>query len=101
MDLSKNYVYMSSVVFTYIGENVILFQLMAAGENGASGAHVQRVVNKENNQEHVNVIHQLHSTVERNVMARQRKIKYATRTSPAQVSYEFRQTGHYRVPLSF
>ena len=61
---------------------------MATGENGASGAHVQKVVNKENNQEHVNVIRQLQSTVERNARAKQRKVKFATRRSPAQVSYE-------------
>ena len=59
---------------------------METGENGASGALVLRAANKENNQEHVNVIHQLHSTVERNAMARQRKIRFVTRTYPAQVS---------------
>ena len=50
-----------------------------------SGALVLKHANKENNQEHVNVIHQLHSTVERNAMARQRKIKYATKMYPVQV----------------
>ena len=64
---------------------------MAAGENGVSGALVQRVANKESNQEHVNVIHQLLSMEERNVMARQRKHKSVTRMSPVQVSNEFRQ----------
>jgi len=59
---------------------------MVAGDNGVSGALVQRVANKENNQEHVNVIHQLHNTVEINVMERQRKHKFVTRMSPAQVS---------------
>ena len=75
----------TSIVFTY-SRNVIFFQLMAAGRNGASGVHVQRVVNKESNQEHVNVIRQLLSTVERNVMAKQRKVKCVTRRCPAQVS---------------
>ena len=59
---------------------------MVTGENGASGAHVQRVVNKVNNQEHVNVIHQLLITVERNVMESHRKHKFVTRMYPAQVS---------------
>ena len=34
-----------------------------------NGAHAQRHANKENNQEHVNVIHQLPNMVERNVTA--------------------------------
>ena len=34
-----------------------------------NGAHAQRHANKENNQEHVNVIHQLHDMEGRNVMA--------------------------------
>ena len=59
---------------------------MVAGDNGVSGALVQRVANKENNQEHVNVIHQLHNTVEISVMEKQRKHKFVTRMSPAQVS---------------
>ena len=59
---------------------------METGENGVNGALVLKHANKENNQEHVNVIHQLHSTVERNVMARQRKHKFVTRMYPAQVS---------------
>ena len=58
---------------------------METGENGVNGALVLKHANKENNQEHVNVIHQLHNTVERNVMARQRKIKCATKMYPVQV----------------
>ena len=32
---------------------------METGESGVNGAHAQRHANKENNQEHANVIHQL------------------------------------------
>ena len=59
---------------------------METGETGVNGAHAVRHANRESSQEHVNVIHLLHSTVERNVTARQRKHKLATRTSLAQVS---------------
>ena len=59
---------------------------METGDSGVSGALVQRVANKENNQEHVYVIHQLHSMEGRNVMARQRKHKSVTRMSPVQVN---------------
>jgi len=59
---------------------------MVTGDSGVSGARVQRVANKESNQEHVNVIHQLLNTVERNAMARQRKHKSVIRMSPVQVS---------------
>ena len=58
---------------------------MVTGDNGVSGALVQRVANKENNQEHVIVIHQLHGTVERNVMERHSKVKCATTKSLALV----------------
>lgn len=81
----------SIIVFTY-SISVLFFQLMATGEYGASGAHVRRLVNRENNQEPVNVIHQLHSMEERNVMARHRRVKFVTTTYPVQVSYECRQT---------
>jgi len=50
------------------------------------GVHVQRVVNKASNQEHVNVIHQLQSTAERYVMERHSKVKCAIRGCHAQVS---------------
>ena len=59
---------------------------METGASGANGALVQRVANKESNQEHVNVIHQLLSMEERNVMARQWKHKSVIRMSPVQVS---------------
>ena len=59
---------------------------MVAGDSGVSGALVQRVAKKESNQEHVNVIHQLHSMEGRNVMARQRKHKTVTRMFPVQVA---------------
>ena len=62
------------------------FQLTEIGESGVNGAHVQRRVKEENNQEHVNVIHQLHNMEERNVMERHKKVKFVTKTYPAQVS---------------
>ena len=60
---------------------------METGANGANGVLVQRHASKENNQEHVNVIHQLQSTVERVVMENQRKPRYATKKFPVQVSW--------------
>ena len=68
---------------------------MATGENGASGPHVRRRVNRENNQEHVNVIPHLPNMEERNVMARHRKVKFVTTTYLAQVSFKCRQTGGF------
>jgi len=59
---------------------------MGTGASGANGALVRRHASRESNQEHVNVIHQLHSMEGRNVMARQRKHKSATRMFPVQVS---------------
>ena len=61
---------------------------METGENGAGGALVLRHVNKENNPEHVNVIHQLLSTAGRNAMDHQVKNKFVTRTFPVQVSLD-------------
>ena len=74
---------------------------MATGGSGVSGALVQRVANKENNQEHVNVIHQLQNMEERNVMATPRKVKFVIRTYPARVSYKCGQTGHFPRYLVF
>ena len=74
----------SIIVFTY-SISVLFFQLMATGEYGASGAHVRRLVNRENNQEHVNVIHQLHNMEERNVTERGRKLRFATKWFRVQV----------------
>ena len=59
---------------------------MATGESGASGARVPRRANRENNQEHVNVIHRVLSMAERIVMESQRELKYATKRFLAQVS---------------
>ena len=59
---------------------------MEIGERGVNGANAQRHANKENNQEHVNVIHQLHSTVEISVMDRQKKHKFVTIMCLDQVS---------------
>ena len=58
---------------------------MVTGDNGVSGALVQRVANKENNQEHVNAIHHLQNMEERNVMERHSKVKCATTKSLALV----------------
>ena len=58
---------------------------MVTGENGVSGALVQRRANKENNQEHVNVIHQLPNMEERNVMASQKIQEFVTRKYYVQV----------------
>ena len=68
---------------------------MANGENGASGAHVRRRVNRENNQEHVNVIPHLPNKEERNVMARHRKVKFVTTAYLAQVSFKCRHAGGF------
>lgn len=90
----------SITVFTY-SISVLFFQLMATGEYGASGAHVRRLVNRENNQEPVNVIHQPRSMEERNVMARHRRVKFVTTTYPAQVSLmNAVKSGHFRDTLS-
>ena len=77
----------SSVQFIY-NRYIVFVQLMATGESGVSGVHVLSRANKESNQEHVNVIHLLLSTVERIVMESQRKLKYATKKFLAQVSWD-------------
>ncbi len=59
---------------------------MATGASGASGTLVARHANRENNHEHVNVIHLLLNTAGRNAMDRQMKLRYVTKTSLAQVS---------------
>ena len=74
----------TSTVSTY-SKNVIFFQLMGTGENGTSGAHVRRRVSRENNQGHVNVIHQLQNMEERNVTERGRKLRFATKWFHVQV----------------
>ena len=59
---------------------------METGVCGADGALALKHANKENNQEHVNVIHQFPYMEETNVMARQRKHKSVTTMYPVQVS---------------
>jgi len=59
---------------------------METGARGVRGALVQRVANKESNQEPVNVIRQLQNTVEISAMERQRKHKFVTRKFPVPVS---------------
>ena len=58
---------------------------METGERGVNGAHAQRHANKGSNQEHVNVIHQLHSMEEINVKASPRIQEFATRKYHVQV----------------
>ena len=58
---------------------------METGPYGASGVLVLRHANKDNNQEHVNVFHQLPDMEERNVTASQKKHKFVTRMCPVQV----------------
>lgn len=58
---------------------------METGVSGADGARALKHANRGNNQENVNVIHQLHSTVERNVTERHKKVKCATTKSLVQV----------------
>ena len=72
-------------------KTIIPFQLMETGENGVSGAVALSRANRENNQEHENVIRQLLSTAEGIVMESQRKLKYATIRFLAQVSWDLYQ----------
>ena len=60
---------------------------METGVLGADGALALKHANKENNQEHVNVIIQLPYMEEKNVMARQMKHKFVTTMYPVQVSW--------------
>ena len=85
MKFGKKQVHISTSTVSTYSKNVIFFQLMATGENGASGAHVRRRASKENNQEHVNVIHQLKNMEERNVTERGRKLRFATKWFHVQV----------------
>jgi len=59
--------------------------LTESGESGASGALALKPANKESNQEHVNVIHQLLNMEGRNVMERGRKLRFATKWFHVQV----------------
>ena len=59
---------------------------METGVCGADGARALKHANKENNQEHANVIHQLPYMEEKIVMARQMKHKFVTTMYPVQVS---------------
>ena len=58
---------------------------METGASGADGAHAVKHANRENNQEHVNVIHQLQNMEERNVTERGRKLRFATKWFHVQV----------------
>ena len=59
---------------------------MEIGESGANGVHAQRHANRGSNQEHVNVIHQLHSTVEKLVWENERRLESAMTMFLVQVS---------------
>ena len=50
-----------------------------------NGAHAQRHVGKETNQDHANVIHQLHDMVEKNVKASPRMQEFVARKYHVQV----------------
>ena len=58
---------------------------MEITDRGANGAHAVKHVKKDGNQEHVNVIHLLLSTVEWIAQEIQIKAKFATETFRAQV----------------
>ena len=62
---------------------------MGTGESGANGAHVQKHANKENNHEHVTVIHQLHNMLEKSVQANDMKFVYAMTMFHVQVNCSF------------
>ena len=58
---------------------------METGVRGANGALALKHASKENNQEHVNVIHQLPHMEGRNVTERERKLRFATKWFRVQV----------------
>lgn len=58
---------------------------METGDSGVNGAHAQNHVGKAGNQEHANVIHQLHNMVGRNVKASPRIQEFVTRKCHVQV----------------
>ena len=58
-------------------------------DHGASGAHAVKHAKKDSNQEHVNAIHLLLSTVEWIAQEIQMKTKFATDTFRAQVFARF------------
>lgn len=60
---------------------------MVIGENGVRGTHAARHVNKESNHELVNATHLLLNTAESYVKGNQAKLKFATRTYLAQVTF--------------
>ena len=59
---------------------------METGESGVNGAHAQRHANKGSNQERVNVTHQLHNMVERNVKVNLWIQEFVTRKYHVQVT---------------
>ena len=59
---------------------------MEIGENGVNGARAQRHANMENNQEHVNVIHQLPNMEGKPVWENERRLEYAMTMFLVQVS---------------
>ena len=59
---------------------------METGESGANGALALKHANKGSNLEHVNVIHQLHSTVEKLVWENERRLESAMTMFLVQVS---------------
>ena len=59
---------------------------MEVGDNGVNGARAQRHANKENNQEHVNVIHQLPNMEGKLVWEKERRLESAMTMFLVQVS---------------
>ena len=59
---------------------------MEIGENGVNGARAQRHANMENNQEHVNVIHQLPNMEGKPVWENERRLECAMTMFLVQVS---------------
>ena len=59
---------------------------METGESGVNGAHAQRHANKENNQEHVNVVHQLLDMEGKLVWENERRRESAMTMFPVQVN---------------
>lgn len=60
--------------------------MMEIGERGVNGANAQRHANKENNQDHVNVIHQLLNMEGKLVWVNERRLESAMTMFLVQVS---------------
>lgn len=73
---------------------------MEIGVNGASGALVLKLADRESSPDLVSVIHQLLNMVERNALEKEWRPKCVTTKSPAQVTNAFLQVFvFYHSPL--